>query len=87
MHPGTRSAAGRRKRARSGGLLWWALALRACLGGNGTLIGASANVVAVGLADQAGHKTTILPYLKICFPPMLIAIAISMVRQLSVAAR
>ena len=32
--------------------LWWALALGACLGGNGTLVGASANVVAVGIAER-----------------------------------
>lgn len=36
-------------------ILWWALALGACLGGNGTLIGASANVTVTGLAERAGH--------------------------------
>jgi Na+/H+ antiporter NhaD/arsenite permease-like protein len=36
-------------------ILWWALSLGACLGGNGTAIGASANVTVVGLADKAGH--------------------------------
>ena len=35
--------------------LWWALALGACLGGNGTLVGASANVVAVGIAERRGE--------------------------------
>ncbi|MDH4023297.1 MAG: SLC13 family permease, partial [Gammaproteobacteria bacterium] len=35
-------------------ILWWALALGACLGGNGTVIGASANVTVVGLAERAG---------------------------------
>jgi Na+/H+ antiporter NhaD/arsenite permease-like protein len=35
--------------------LWWALALGACLGGNLTIIGASANVVAANLAARAGH--------------------------------
>ena len=35
--------------------LWWALSLGACLGGNGTLIGASANLVVAGLAERAGH--------------------------------
>ena len=34
--------------------LWWALSLGACLGGNGTLIGASANLVVAGLAERAG---------------------------------
>ena len=38
------------------GVLWWALALGACLGGNGTMIGASANVVTVGLAEKAGYS-------------------------------
>jgi Na+/H+ antiporter NhaD and related arsenite permeases len=36
-------------------ILWWALSLGACLGGNGTAIGASANVTVIGLADKAGH--------------------------------
>src|SRR6185503_2658856 len=36
-------------------ILWWALSLGACLGGNATVIGASANVTVVGLADRAGH--------------------------------
>jgi len=36
-------------------VLWWALALGACLGGNGTIIGASANVTVTGLAERAGH--------------------------------
>ena len=40
--------------------LWWALALGACLGGNGTLVGASANVVAVGIADRRGEHDRLL---------------------------
>jgi Na+/H+ antiporter NhaD/arsenite permease-like protein len=40
----------------NGQVLWWALALGADLGGNATAIGASANVVALGLADRAGHR-------------------------------
>lgn len=40
------------------GVLWWALALGACFGGNGTVIGASANVVTTGIAEKAGHKIT-----------------------------
>ena len=36
-------------------ILWWALSLGACLGGNGTAIGASANVTTIGLAEKAGH--------------------------------
>ncbi|MDP2324773.1 MAG: SLC13 family permease, partial [Gammaproteobacteria bacterium] len=39
-------------------ILWWALALGACLGGNGTVIGASANVTVIGLAERAGAHIT-----------------------------
>ena len=39
-------------------VLWWALALGACLGGNGTMVGASANVTVVGLAERAGVRIT-----------------------------
>lgn len=59
--------------------LWWALSLGACLGGNGTLIGASANVVVAGLARQHHVKMTFLGYLKYGFPMMLLSIAISAV--------
>ncbi len=44
--------------------LWWSLALGACLGGNGTLIGASANVVSVGLANKSGYKITFWDFTK-----------------------
>jgi Na+/H+ antiporter NhaD/arsenite permease-like protein len=60
------------------GALWWALALGACLGGNGTMIGASANVVTVGMADKAGYHISFLGYMKACFVPMLITVAIAM---------
>src|SRR3954470_4112568 len=56
--------------------LWWALSLGACLGGNGTLIGASANLVVAGLADKAGVHFSFLHYLKVGFPLMLLSIAI-----------
>ncbi|NBJ16526.1 MAG: ArsB/NhaD family transporter [Dehalobacter sp. 4CP] len=59
--------------------LWWALSLGACLGGNGTIIGASANVVASGMAEEAGYKITFGQYFKVCFPIMLITVAISTV--------
>jgi Na+/H+ antiporter NhaD/arsenite permease-like protein len=42
--------------------LWWSLALGACLGGNGTLVGASANVVAAGIATKSGYKITFLQF-------------------------
>jgi Na+/H+ antiporter NhaD/arsenite permease-like protein len=51
--------------------LWWALALGACLGGNGTLIGASANVVVVDLARRAGHHISFWQFFKVGFPVMV----------------
>lgn len=57
--------------------LWWALSLGACLGGNGTLIGASANVVVAGMASQQGHKISFISYMKIAFPLMILSIIIS----------
>ena len=57
--------------------LWWALSLGACLGGNGTAIGASANVVAVGMAEREGYKITFGQYFKISFPIMLVTIVLS----------
>lgn len=57
--------------------LWWSLSLGACLGGNGTLIGASANVIVVGLAAQEGHSISFINYLKVAFPLMLLSILIS----------
>jgi len=56
--------------------LWWALSLGACLGGNGTLIGASANLVVAGLAERAGHPIRFIPYMKSCFGLMLLSIVI-----------
>lgn len=57
--------------------LWWALSLGACLGGNGTIIGASANVIATGMAEEYGERITFRNYFKIAFPLMLITILIS----------
>jgi len=59
-----------------GGVLWWALALGACLGGNGTMVGASANVVTVGMAEKAGHPISFMYYLKVAFLPMLVTVAL-----------
>jgi Na+/H+ antiporter NhaD/arsenite permease-like protein len=58
------------------GVLWWALALGACLGGNGTMIGASANVVTVGMAERAGYHISFMYYIKACFIPMIITIVL-----------
>ncbi|MCX7779480.1 MAG: ArsB/NhaD family transporter [Negativicutes bacterium] len=57
--------------------LWWSLALGACLGGNGTIIGASANVVVSSIAAGRGYPMTFLAYMKIAFPLMLVSIVIS----------
>ncbi|MDI6864835.1 ArsB/NhaD family transporter [Thermodesulfovibrio yellowstonii] len=57
-------------------VLWWALALGACLGGNGTLIGASANVVTIGIAESAGHKISFFGFMKYAFLYMIISVAI-----------
>lgn len=56
--------------------VWWALSLGACLGGNGTIIGAGANVIATGIAEEHGHKITFGKYLKIAFPIMIITVVI-----------
>lgn len=57
--------------------LWWALALGACLGGNGTMIGASANVIACGMLEKRGHKVKFLEYMKHAYPLMLVSMIIS----------
>lgn len=59
--------------------VWWALSIGACLGGNGTIIGASANVVARGIAERDGHKISFLGYMKIAYPLMILAMCISTV--------
>jgi Na+/H+ antiporter NhaD/arsenite permease-like protein len=59
--------------------LWWALSLGACLGGNGTLIGASANVVLSGISNREGYPLTFIDYLKVGVPMMALSIAISAV--------
>jgi len=56
--------------------LWWALALGAGLGGNGTWIGSSAGVVAVGISLKYGHKISFIRWLKIGFPFMILTVAI-----------
>lgn len=57
--------------------LWWAISLGACLGGNGTLIGASANVVLSGISAKHGHPITFNQFLKVGFPTMIMSVAIS----------
>lgn len=57
--------------------LWWALSLGACLGGNGTIIGASANVVVSSLAAAHGRPISFTAYFRVAFPLMLVSIIIS----------
>ena len=57
--------------------LWWALSLGACLGGNGTLVGASANVVLSGIANKEGYNITFMSFTKVAFPLMLVTVALS----------
>jgi len=59
--------------------LWWSLALGACLGGNGTLVGASANLIVAGIAERAGQPIRFVPFMLMAFPLMLLSIAISTV--------
>ena len=59
--------------------IWWSLALGACLGGNGTLVGASANLIVAGMAAERGVKITFINYLKIGFPLMILTIITSTV--------
>ena len=58
--------------------LWWSLSLGACLGGNGTIIGASANVVVIGMAEKRGTNISFLGFMKVAFPLMIMSIIISM---------
>jgi Na+/H+ antiporter NhaD/arsenite permease-like protein len=58
--------------------VWWSLALGACLGGNGTAIGASANVIVVGLSEKAGHHISFGRFLKYGAPVTLGTIVVSM---------
>lgn len=57
--------------------LWWALSLGACFGGNGTIVGASANVITVGMAEDRGHKITYKYYFKIAFPLTILSVIFS----------
>jgi Na+/H+ antiporter NhaD/arsenite permease-like protein len=57
--------------------LWWALAIGADFGGNGTLIGSSAGVVAAGLSERFGYRISFARWFKIGFPFMLVTLAIA----------
>jgi Na+/H+ antiporter NhaD/arsenite permease-like protein len=59
--------------------LWWSLALGACLGGNGSLVGASANLIVAGFAERAGHRIKFLRFMLLAFPMMIMSILIATV--------
>jgi Na+/H+ antiporter NhaD/arsenite permease-like protein len=61
-----------------GTVLWWSLALGADLGGNATAIGASANVVILGLSERAGYRISFLQFTKYGALVALVTLAISM---------
>lgn len=57
--------------------LWWAVSLGACLGGNGTIIGASANVVLSDISKKNGYEITFMSFIKVGFPIMLLTVVIA----------
>jgi Na+/H+ antiporter NhaD/arsenite permease-like protein len=59
--------------------LWWSLSLGACLGGNGTAIGASANVVVCGMAEKMGHTIPFRQWMLYGMPLMIESVFISMI--------
>ena len=59
--------------------VWWSLALGSCLGGNGSLVGASANLIVAGFAERAGRPIRFLPFMLMAFPLMLMSVLISTV--------
>ncbi len=58
--------------------LWWSLALGACLGGNGTAIGASANVVVIGIAEREGVGISFVDFLKIGMLVLFVTVAVGL---------
>jgi Na+/H+ antiporter NhaD/arsenite permease-like protein len=59
--------------------IWWSLALGACLGGNGSPIGASANLIVLGMAEKAGHKISFLRFVAYGAPIMVLTVFIAMI--------
>lgn len=57
--------------------LWWAVSIGACFGGNGTIIGASANVVLTGISGRRGYPVTFIDFLKIGAPMMIMSIILA----------
>jgi len=56
--------------------LWWALSLGVGFGGNGTVIGSSAGIVATGLAEVNGHRITFIQFMRVGFPFMMASVAV-----------
>ena len=65
-------------------LMWWGLALAGCLGGNGSLVGAAANLVTAGLAEKAGYKLSFKDFMRHGLPVTLGSLLFS---SLYIAAR
>lgn len=59
--------------------IWWSLALGACLGGNGTLVGASANLVVAGMAEKSGYKIGFVDFMKVGLIIMTITVFIAQI--------
>jgi len=59
--------------------LWWSLALGACLGGNGSAIGASANVIVVGMSEKAGRRISFAKFMLYGMPIMIMTVIVSTV--------
>ena len=57
--------------------LWWAVSIGACFGGNGTIIGASANVVLTGISKREGYPISFMDFLKVGGPMMLLSIVLA----------
>lgn len=57
--------------------VWWALSLGACLGGNGTLVGATANIIVAGFAERSGHAISFVRFLLLGIPIMLVSVSIA----------
>lgn len=57
--------------------VWWSLALGACLGGNGSAIGASANVIVVGMSEKAGKKISFMKFMAYGMPIMIMTVIVS----------
>ena len=57
--------------------VWWALSLGACLGGNGSLVGATANIIVAGFAERAGYPISFFRFLLIGIPIALLSAVIA----------